>query len=184
MEIWEVNMLFWNRTVAVEEPVAVKPELDLNFNGDELSEYSRVASAIGFESSALLEERLKVFLAENGICVYPIERVVQYLNSKLGKSWFERTWCWRPLREKDKDANLFLTERGRGNGCVDNTAGWYRRRVPLPVLFTVEKIHKAFPEVCFYVSDSPKNCDPFLMVTAMGVDCMAIERWNEPSFRM
>lgn len=143
-----------------------------------------MADAIGFKSSALLEERLKAFLVENGICVYPTERVVQYLDSKFGKGRFKSTWCWRPLREKDRDINLFLHRHKRGNGCINNTAGWYGRQVPLPVLLTVEKIHKAFPEVCFYVSDSAKPADPFLMVTAIGVGSFIIERWNEPSFRM
>lgn len=189
--------------VAVEEPVAVLVSLDSSFTADECQEYARVAKQIGFTNIPFLEQKLLHFLATNGICVFPYEKVEAFLDSKFGKAQIEtdqegtrytftrnRTWGWRPLRQCDvvEAAHFFNPGVGR-NGEALNQDGWYRRnKVPLPVLLTVEKISQEFSEVSFYVSDQVTAADyrqdPFLMIRANGIEPMVIERWNEPSFRM
>lgn len=174
--------------VMVEEPVAAKPELVLA--GDALREYNRVAKAIGWKPGALLEQNVRNFLAENGLCVFPYEKVEAYLDSKFGKFrgiTVDSTWVWRPLREND-----FGLERhawvARRNGSIIEKGPYYHGPIPPPVMATVEKIAQAFPEVKFFVSDVPEPedrfGDPFLALCGLGMKLLPVERWEEPSFRM
>lgn len=199
--------MFWNRNnkqdpvadvttaIVVEEPQPVQVSPDPNLVGEEFQEYARVAKEVGFTTNgAFLQQRLLRFFSENGICVCLYAKVETYLDSKFGKArssygstdTSERTWGWRPLRPQDIKEVSFDPGIGR-NGEFLTRNGSYMREVPLPVLLTVAKISKEFPEIHFYVSDqitARDRTDPFLMVTATGVDLLVIERWNEPSFRM
>ncbi len=195
-----MNLRFWSKRESVlsdgvallNEPEAVVKETvpvaeseDLSIPSDEFSQYRRIADKIGWRSDSVDDERFRHFFAENGINVFPIEKVESYLNSEFGPyKQGTPTWYWRPLREKDMQAQLGMSGRDRKNGQINND-GWYQLEVPLPVLMTIEKIYDAIPEARFYVSESVEEGDPFLMVTGSGFTgaVFVIERWNEPSFR-
>lgn len=170
-------------TEVAEVPATVKPEAVLV--GNELAEYSHLADSIGWAPGCILDQKVKIFLAENNICVYPLAKVRDYLDKQFGVHNYHATWCWCPLRKDDRDANLHNQHESHRNGhIVDNRR--YHGQVPMPVLVTVEKIHHAFPDVHFYVSDAMQreDGDPFLAITAVGMEMLVVERWNEPSFRM
>jgi hypothetical protein len=172
--------------MVVKEPVPVALAEDLTIPVDEFSEYRRIADKIGWKSDSVVEERFRHFFAENGMTVFPFEKVETFLDSEFGVAKDGApTWYWRPLREKDMQAKLSMNDEHDGkNGQINNDA-WYQMEVPLPVLMTIEKVHDEIPEACFYISESVEEGDPFLMVTAPGwVEVFVIERWNEPSFRM
>jgi len=172
-------------------PVAASPEI----MGEELAEYEAIAKKIGFDNPALIEARLRIFFAENGICVYPYEKVFSYLDSKYGKPYgWSRNWGWRPLRKQDVK-RVFIGEVSghyeglyQKNGHVLNQNENYVAAVPTPVLRTVEKIAEAFPDVHFFVSDQlgrgDRTRDPFLAVMVQNMQPLVVERWDEPAFRM
>jgi hypothetical protein len=190
---------------AVLEPVA--EEASPALSGSELAEYTRLCESIGWSPAALTEQRLRSFLDENGLCVYPYERVRAYLDNKFGPlkgnvsegvntAYWTRvytTWCWRPLRAEDVNAHRFnMALRGQ-NGSVINDGGFYHGRIPLEVLMTVENVKEHFPEVRFFVSDvirpEERVGDPFLGISFPGLETtdapmLVVERWNEPAFRM
>lgn len=177
-------------SVLVEEPVAAKPAPVLV--GTELAEYVRMADAIGWSPASLLEQRLRNFFEEIGICIFPYEKVEAYLDQKFGKCKepysSDTTWGWRPLRQVDIDVRndeLFLRKR---NGMTLN-AEYYHGPIPPPVIMTVEKVAAQFPGAHFFVSDVPTQADrtqydPFLAVSAPGMNFLVVERWEEPGFRM
>jgi hypothetical protein len=60
----------------------------------------------------------------------------------------------------------------------------YNKFIPLPVMFTMEKIEQRIHDVEFYVTDIREFRDPYLGVTVPGSDTiLVIERWDEPTFR-
>ena len=172
-----------------EEPIAAKPELTLT--GEALREYNRLAEAIGWKPGSLLEQNVRNFLAENGICVFPYKKVERYLDSKFGKCENpypkESKWIWRPLRPCDFGMSRDVSGKCR-NGSVVEKGPYYHGPIPPEVLLTVEKIAPEFPEIKFLVSDvldpADRFGDPFLALGAEGMNLLVIERWGEPSFRM
>ncbi len=169
-------------TVVEEIPTAVSPHPTMP---DEIrAQYIEKARALGVVNGALKEEMLLAFLRENGIRVYPLEKVREYLDGVFGKvkNWDPPTWVWRPLRDDD-DGKLQSNHDSRNGRIV---RGVYQQAIPFPVLLTIEKIISIVPDVHFYVSDrssSSKDEDPFLAVTTAGMDMLVIERWDEPTFR-
>ena len=151
-----------------------------------------MAQAIGWQPAALIEQKLRNFLAENGLCVYPYEKVESYLDSIFGPCTANyahfTTWGWRPLRKCDMGWNHELFHAQRNGSTLESEC--YPGAVPFPVLLTVRKIAEAFPEVRFFVSDKPNRIDfpredPFLGVGIPGIKLpLVVERWDEPSFRM
>ncbi len=200
-----MNLLFWRKSepvlnevglldkpsevpapVAVKEPVPVALAENLTIPVNEFTEYRRIADKIGWKSASVVDERFRHFFAENGIIVFSLEKVESFLDSEFGlPKDGAPTWYWRPLREKDMQAQLEMNKSGCKNGKINND-DWYQLKVPLPVLMIIEKIHDEIPEACFYISESVEEGDPFLMVTGPGSTgaVFVIERWNEPSFRM
>lgn len=166
--------------VELPTPTASRlPKSDLSET--EREEYGRVCAEVGFECGDLIRERLKAFLHDENIHVYDNKQVVEYLDQELGSDWE-----WRGLRQADVNelgaTGKWHTTGGPREVMFANRP--YRGAIPLPVLLTIQKVQKAVPEVCFYIS-SPKgnDGDPFLMLTTRYMGPYVIERWDEPSFR-
>jgi hypothetical protein len=180
-------------TVAVPDRMLLQPAI----SDTELAEYVKVAKRIQFTPPDLLRHRLVQFMLENNIEVYPLAIVEKYLDSKFGipsyppsESGWEPKWSWHPLRSADVGKLTIITDNERSlNGQIEKGQS-YRKIVPLPVLETVDRIATHFagsePALHFYVADAAvpsEEKDPFLAVTAMGIEFLVIERWDEPSFR-
>lgn len=139
-------------------------------------EYLKLAKKAGYDATAAIAERqmeiksclLRNFLAENGICVYPENKVIRYMNSVTPA--YHR-WTWRRVDRSER-----------------SQYGPYSKPIPEAVLMTMVKIREAFPDgVVFEVTDiemMPAG-DPFLRVRIKNTqENFIIERWNEPRFRM
>jgi len=155
----------------VPEPVSVTAVSD----GVDENEYRKLAEKAGFlnaetaikvRQKTIESHQLREFLAKNGICVYPENKVHRYMHSITPKNC---TWLWRPLNH---------------NGGFHNP---YSKPIPEVVLMTIVKIRESFPNALFEVTDIeelPKG-DPFLRVRIPHTtDSFIIERWDEPKFRM
>jgi hypothetical protein len=190
--------------VLVPEPVAVQVD------DSEFENYERVANELKFENVASLRERLLRFFSREGILVYPFDQVAAFLTAK--KPVFDFigdpiVWVWKPLRKEDMGKltnfggihNEHFVEKKVSLWKKILEGEWYWRRqipsdgqisqgqyglkVPYPVLLTAQKVAAAFPQVHFYVSDyESRNPDPFLAVTAVGMEFLVIEHWDEPDF--
>lgn len=165
-------------------PVAVVPNVwkpKPSLSSDENAEYLKVAASIGLSSSPIQDEKLRRFLTENGLDCYSSRGVGDFLDIKLGKG----QWIWAGLRPVDCEelTGTWTCTMGRGRK-IHFSDKPYSRKVPLPVLLTVQKIAEAVPEVRFYVSQSKdENADPFLLVTNRELGLFIVERWDEPNFR-
>lgn len=163
----------------------------------EVDELCRVSTAIGYESGAVTEAKLRRFLKREGLGLYHSGEVKKYLDSVFGlerpeteSSWVATTWQWCPLRPQDKDKvgpNFVNGRENTTNGRTFlNNSYYWKHPVPLGTLLLVEQIVKEVPEASFFVSDAVANHpspDPFLMVTAAGCQDLIIDCWDEPSFR-
>lgn len=185
-------------TGVLEATLPVKTQLEVAISRDELSAYGELAKKVNFAPSELLRHRLIQFFSENGIDVYPMDSVEQYLDKKFGMPTMERRrgqrepgweqkWGWHPLRAED-DQKFGRRKLNDENGNIEK--GTYRKIIPVPVLETVDLIAIAFkdsePALHFFVADAvvPSNeRDPFLGITWDGVQMIVIERWDEPAFR-
>lgn len=144
----------------------------------EWEEYSRVAEAIGLSSFATTNEKMRRVLRDENIPVYPLIDVISFLDKKLGDKWE-----WRGLRDVDaKHLGGWFIHATDDHRRVNFSKEQYTQRVPLPVLFTVQKIAALVPEAYFYVS-ATEDDDPFLLVTAQQMGSFVVERWDEPAFR-
>ena len=176
----------------VTVPIKVRPQPIIG--GAELEDYVKLAEKVHFAPPDLLHHRLVQFLLDNNVEVYPLDKVREYLDYKFGKptcrdkySAWEHTWGWHPLRSEDND-KLTSHEEGSNNGHIQHSP--YRKIIPAPVLETVDLIAAHFagskPALYFYVADAvvpTDERDPFLSVTAGGLNFFVIERWDEPAFR-
>jgi hypothetical protein len=162
--------------------------------------YEEVAESIGFAPSELIVTQIANFLEEEGIQRYDWGEVDRWLKSKL-KEMNAETWCWRPLRTRDR-----ITEYRWGrvdwiNGEHRWSGGFYRndycpvydRLVPAHALQKVAKIDTRFGEQTkIFVSDfyDGRNIDPdpFIMVrpAVHSYDVLAstfiFDVWDEPGF--
>lgn len=182
--MWLLTKLFppevpEKEALAVQDPTV--PPIDIP------TDYAELAAMAGFKGFKILqaqEQKLahqtrtialfRNFLAENGICVYPADKVRKYLNRI--KPW-------------DTDVRWVGLNGGTLNGHFTDYTYWdqqvgYSKKIPKPVLITMAKIKEAFPNVSFWVSDfSVPDADPFLAAQIEG-EFFIIERWDEPGFRM
>lgn len=152
-----------------------KPEM-----GEESDEYMKVAASIGLVSGPVVTDRLLRCLRDNNIDGYSRQGVADFLDIKLG----EGKWVWAGLRPEDCEhlPGSWYCTIGRKN--INFTDKPYSRKIPLPVLLTVQTILKEVPNVYFYVSQSAdENADPFLLVTSREIGLYIVERWDEPDFR-
>lgn len=77
---------------------------------DELQQYVALTKELGITSPKARLESLKAFLSENGITVYPLEKVDAYLREKAQREGGPSTvWCWKPMRQKDARATWVET---------------------------------------------------------------------------
>jgi hypothetical protein len=154
-------------------------------------EYLALATKLGtgFQTT-LTRERMEDILRENGLAAFPLDRVAAFMTAKVVKlnrgkrrHWRAFAWGWHPLTQADLDH--------RPTRMMKTLTKVYRRRVPIEVLMTVDKLREEIgSQAKFFVADiysqrepAPKE-DPFLAVTAKGLPLYIIERWNEPAFRM
>lgn len=150
------------------------------------ADYRVLAAKLGIRNAALDNANFREFLAEEGIMVYPMGKVDEYLRARAAADSRNDgltgtvTWCWRPLRGRDASA---MSGGSGANGRISPIV--YAHPVPYPVLLTVDKIQSRFgDQVQFFVSDyEVRRPDPFLMVTGEGLERYVVERWDEPSFR-
>lgn len=172
----------------VAAPVKGKP--DLSIDTVEFQDYLGLAAKVGFCPPILLTHRVKAFLLESQVDIYPVNPVYSYLDHKFGlpekvDGKFVRKWGWHPLRPVD--ANRLIAHRNDDeNAHIEKDV--YTKIVPGPVLETVDLIASRFPTepLCFFVGDAiltDEEKDPFLAVTHGGGQWLIVERWDEPSFR-
>ncbi|HUC02206.1 MAG TPA: hypothetical protein VMA75_04915 [Candidatus Paceibacterota bacterium] len=188
-----------NGTAVLEaEPIVVpaKVQLQPTIGEAELADYMKLADKVKFAPPELLRHRLIQFLLENHVEVYPLQSVEKYLDQKFGKpvsqdgydTSYEHKWGWHPLRAED-DGKLVNHKERKENGHIQKGAT-YRKIIPAPVLETTDLIATHFagsePTLHFYVADAvvpSMERDPFLGITAVGLNFIVIERWDEPAFR-
>lgn len=186
----------------MERPTAVPFTLPPVLPNDE---YLQVADRIGLVSPPVLKAKLERFLAVNGWPLYPYDKVWKYLEQlaekenppRAARPSFEaglgpvnsfadqlrrmewdmvNLWgppsvvrpVWKPLRAVDADGEKV-----------------YDKAVPMHALLKVEALEQEIGpnKLTFHVSDyKAVNPDPFLMVTAPGLDKYVIDVWDEPGF--
>src|SRR5208337_3327674 len=167
-------------SVAVKEPPIPKSyEAKLELDGDEFAEYCKAAEAVGLQhSEALFNERIRHCCTANGFRIFNYEQVVEFLDRKLGAAWE-----WMGLRDTDVEHLGGWVTAGKPHQ-VPFSKKQYGRKIPLPVLLTVQRVLEDVPDAHFYVSGIPNvDDDPFLLVTARQSSSFVIERWDEPDFR-
>ena len=109
------------------------------------------------------DTKLQHFLSENGIAVFPYNRVAAYMEKLRYRSGGR--WRWVSLLA-------------------------YNNAIPQEVLWTIGKIRESLPHVYFYISEFERDPDPFLAVSVYplpqitNTNTYVIERWDEPGFRM
>jgi hypothetical protein len=193
--------------VAVQErealavPVAVAAEIE-DPNVFDMEAYKQLVQELGVDDSAIRNYEFRKFLNDEGIEVYPYEKVAAFLDAKLLKEAPKQhlVWVWKPLNSgypaAPRDRRLPTVLSGLMSftvtiGGAEYTAQdpshqsrAYCRAIPQAVLMTVKKIKDRFKDALFYASDyEVRDPDPFLMVTGPGLDYYVIERWDEPAFR-
>ena len=179
------------KTKVLEKPRPL--DLENEINNEEIDHYEKLASKIGYQpdKTELQFQRLKTFLAEQGIPVYDEDQVFDWMTDQAKKN--RKRWVWRPLRERDvrRDCRYHLVKSVQMTVDWDTfTAGQiekepYYKIIPLSVLETAAKVAEGFPEACFFVSDlvSLPKPDPFLAVTLPNCPFLVIDFWNEPGFK-
>lgn len=156
-----------------------------------LGTYEALAKELNFLPAQLLEIQLRRFLAEQQIQVYSYKEVDIYLATIAEKEG--KVWIWRPLRGCDEPNYRWNGRRPTGGGDLERGHGSYKdewnyrpydKAVPIHILRKVKKIQDEFDShVKFFVSDyAAPNPDPFIMVTALGVDRFIFGVWDEPGF--
>lgn len=179
---------------AVTVPTRVRPQPVIG--GAELAKYVALAEKAKFAPPELLQHRLTQFFMDNQIEIYPYNSVVRYLDHKFGAPrkiskypYFQPGWSWHPLRVEDDGKLITPIVRSTQNGYIEK-GRTYRKIIPAPVLETVDLIASHFagstPSLHFYVSDVAvphKELDPFLAISAVGINFIVVERWDEPAFR-
>lgn len=189
--------------IPTPEPVRVEDP-----NVFDLAEYKALVAELGVNDSAVRNAELRQFFADEGITVYPYEKVTAFMDAKLEREKKAASnpnldWRWKPLMvgaptvskvpgipavnwsllNVDSIRSLvFGVDAPRADIPTFKT---YARAIPHAVLLTVKKLRDRFNgQVNFYASDyEVRNPDPFLMVTGPGLDYYVIERWDEPGFR-
>lgn len=140
--------------------------------------YNDLALKIGVMVVAPAANRAARTLKENGVHVYPIERVEAYMDKK-------GYWKWFPLRSIDPAVDRFrLTNHEYPNIYGGVSMDVYDKAIPYPVLLIVDNLLTLLPDAHFYVAALDKNPDPFLGLWVPGDGQIhVVERWDEPSFR-
>lgn len=134
-------------------------------------------------------EIVAAVLMAMGVPIYQYNAVESYLNAAYGP-WSRElgaTWLWRPLIVSAYSHGWrWNTWR---NGFIDlpnGAAVLYRKPVPLPVLYTIQRVKERLPNLSFFVSDESGGepiSDPFLAVWSKDLDQpLVIECWDEPGF--
>jgi hypothetical protein len=162
--------------VPVPSSYEAKPDL----GAEEFAEYQRVAKAIGLDTQeALFNERMRHCCAVNGFRIYTASQVDKFLNRKLGVG----KWEWMGLRLVDVE-HLGGWHTTSSEPHIKFSKKQYGRKIPLPVLLTVQRVLEEVPGAHFYISGIPDvDDDPFLSITCRTGDQFIIERWDEPDFR-
>lgn len=187
-----------------ERPVAVvAPKPEPKFFSEEIAlrqgeeilvkTYAQMALAVNFRPAELIQAELRVLLKEQGVEVYNLQSVLDFLDHRYGQTANRREslpgWSWYPLTEEDDTAGLGFHSRwyqggGSPSGKVYHKVS-YQKLVPFGVLQLVKTLKSKIPELHFYVSEvGVPNPDPFLAVNARGMDEMVIAHWDEPGYQI
>jgi hypothetical protein len=174
-------------------------------------QYIALAAELGVTQPGLQRDAARAYFAGRGIRLYMGDKVKAYLDDQYGKEKqvedprFAQgngrrvfrghpTWCWRPLRGKDKTVRPEVEQGWAYSTPETNDSIWpeatpYDKPLPLPVLLTVKEVSAEFPTARFYVSDEVHSyehrdpvLDPFLLVV-VETERFIIERWDEPGYR-
>lgn len=98
---WEV--LIMSKTQCLE---LLKQPVEPSEVPEEIREYRALCRELGITNPKAELESLKMFLAENGITVFPQKAVDEYLRKKARtEGGFETYWCWKPIRRR-QDARM------------------------------------------------------------------------------
>ncbi len=162
-----------------------------------LESYSSIAATMGFNPSALVDERLKSYFASKGIPLFDLGKVDDYLLKVAKKSGLDG-WVWRPMRSKDIVEGYRFGSRDLSDHDEWTIRGFYSSGewacrvygglVPAHALLRAAGVEAEFvDEVSFFVSDFAKSSptlDPFLMVRSKAPDgaLFIFDIWDEPGF--
>ena len=177
--------------IQAEERVRVSPEPGdrpkpqlVKENKEPLEDYTELAKALDFMPAQLLQTLLLNFMSLHHIPRFNYDQVYHYLARIAERE--NKIWIWRPLRERDKTDkfHIFGGIGGHGDYENDSTHRRYDKAVPIHILKQVKTIQDEFgDQVGFFVSDYTVPVpDPFIMVTAAGVENIIFGVWDEPAF--
>jgi hypothetical protein len=170
---------------ALPMPVPKPMSLEEEVEEAELTEYQKLANAIGYTPAGIEAYRLETRLGKLGLQKYDVKEVHDFLQAQVKDKYHK--WCWCPLRQQDakkerSEYSAFSFGREGGSGAV---APWsYDKKVPLAALQVVGKVIEEFKDVEpeFFVSDyTAVNPDPFLAVR-VGGEMRVIFHWDEPEW--
>lgn len=173
--------------LTVERPMRIKSAPAKADTG--LREYATICKELGISCNIdgkLLQEEVADFLWGEGMEMYDLKEVNAYMKMLAQKE--KKISFWRPLRSKDV-GKVQWGEINQHDHYL-NKPGWtyscnvYDKTIPLEVLKDVKKIVDKFHDtVAFYVSDyAVPHPDPFILVTAPGMDRIVFGVWDEPGF--
>ena len=174
-------------TVAVAVPESQPVEITTP-NQQVPAEYTELAKELGVtvveDAKVIQQEKqqaIEKFFTDNGIRVYPYNKVMEFLRAQLPKkgqpdySEFNSV-VWVPLRKVDC-GKVWSNVIGR---YFDEDP--YDKAVPYPALITAKLVADHFPAAKLTVSDYRAEVpDPFLMVTYADKNYV-VEHWDEPGF--
>lgn len=176
------------------EPKFFSEEIALR-QGEEIlvKTYAQMALAVNFRPAELIQAELRVTLKEQGVEIYNLQSVLDFLDHRYGAGGSRRDnlpgWSWHPLTEADAAAGIHVRSRryigGPSSSGLVNHRVSYQKLVPFEVLQLVKTLKAKIPELLFYVSEvGVPNPNPFLLVNAKGMEKMVIAHWDEPGYKI
>lgn len=161
------------------------------------AEHQRITNRLGlFGAQPINQLELEHYLHDNGYDVYPLGKVVEYMDGKVNEV---------PKQVITKKIRMGHWGRRTRTTTTTRKAKWRWiliqdavQVIPVEVLMTCEKIindlgarvdlevTEIYESVTTRSKESsgrPLHMDPFLCVTAPGCPKFVIERWDEPAFR-
>jgi hypothetical protein len=156
-----------------------------------LTEHQRIVDFMGLTGAQHVGQyELEKYLSDNHYTVYPLTAVEKYMNGKVSQ--------FPKVKRRKRYSTTTITVKWRWVAMRSGQCGWdnktgrpivYQQTIPVEVLMTAEKIFRdlgdrvEFQVTEVYKHKSVVHADPFLCVTAPGLQRYVIERWDEPAFR-
>lgn len=176
------SMLSEEEEAPPPRPSARRPPAD---RMQDIMDYTQLCKKVGAKPRELRSLTLRQFLADNGMPEYDPRQVADWLNHLAQEAGPHVLYHWKPLREKDlkmPDIRWWWHNDNYGERAKTSSKQ-YDGLVPSTVLLTVQKIAKAFPDACFFVSEV-EDPDPFLAVGFPNQLLVIVDWWAEQGFKL